>query len=167
MRDYSIDTLRDVEIASLSNDQVLTYDSNLELWENKSPSRYGEDFNSIIKDSTETTSGNQFSNYSTLNFNVSRNEANRYRLNAEFFWSHNSASNDIRIRVLLDGNQVAQELRIEPKDSGSDQRIQNNILFYAQNLSIGNHTFQLQYRPASSSRVSRMHYSTLECWRVS
>lgn len=129
---------------------------------------YGKDFSLEEKVASETVSGGSFVTYSTLNF-VTTNEANtnRYRLNCDFIWGHDSASNDIRVRALLDGSQIGEEMRVEPKDQGAKQRIQNNLLAYGLNLTNGNHVLELQYRPASASRTSRMFRSRLEVWRVS
>lgn len=128
---------------------------------------FGRDYASQIKVASETTTGASFVTYDTLNFNVANNTGpNTYRLNADFLWSHNSASNDIRVRVLLDGIQLGEEMQVEAKDPNADQQIQNNLLFYSDNLSPGAHTLELQYRPAAASRVSRMYRSVLEAWRV-
>lgn len=127
---------------------------------------YGKDFIELTKEASETTTGGSFTTYSTLTFNVSDSSgSNKYRLNASFNWGHNAASNDIRIRTRIDGTNI-DELRIEPKDAGTDQRFQNNIVSYEVNLSQGNHVFDIQYRPATASRVSRMYRSVLEVWRV-
>lgn len=166
LQNYSIDTLRDVEISGLVNGDYLIYDSVDQKFKNQKPPRFGIDFIEESKVNTETTTGASFVTYSVLNFSVSLDDANnKYRLNADFLWSHNSASNDIRVRVLLDGNPV-KEIRIEPKDAGADQRFQNNILYYANDLTVGNHSFALQYRPATASRISSMYESVIECWRV-
>jgi len=125
-----------------------------------------KDFDYIERTSSLSTSGGSFTVYSTLNFNVSDNSGtNTYRLNADFLWGHDSASNDIRVRVALDGSPV-KEVRIEPKDRGGDQRFQNNILIYATNLSNGSHTLELEFRPANASRASTLYESIIECWRV-
>lgn len=126
---------------------------------------FGVDFSNKIKVSNETTSGNQFSIYDTLTFNVS-DAVNIFRANIDFLWGHDSAANDIRVRAYLDGNQIGEEVRIEPKDQGGDQRIQNNILNYLTDLSVGSHTLSLRYRPSSNSRTSRMYRSIMEVWRV-
>ena len=127
---------------------------------------FGKDFASQIKEINETTTGGAFSVYDSLIFNVTAPATNRYRLNCDFYWGHDSASNDIRVQALIDGSLI-KEVRIEPKDPGIDQRIQNNILTYVDDLSAGNHTLTLQYRPATASRDSSMYKSTLEVWRVS
>jgi len=128
---------------------------------------WGKDFNVEEKTASETTTGSSFTTYSVLNFTVTDTSVvNKYRVNADFLWGHNSGSNDIRIRMLFDGVQLGEELRIEPKDSGRDQRLQNNILEFPTNLTSGNHSVSLQYRPSSTSRVSRMYRSKIEVWRV-
>lgn len=145
----------------LSSDNV--QDAIVELDSNP----WGKDFGQASKAVDETTTGNSFSVYDTLDFTVSENTgSNKYRINCNFAWGHNSAANDIRVQVLLDG-VLLKELRMEPKDAGTDQRIFSDILNYAENLSQGSHTITLQYRPASQNRVSRMYNSEIEVWRVS
>lgn len=114
-----------------------------------------------------TISGGSFVPYSLLNFDVSDTSGiNEYRLNIDFLWGHNSASNDARFRMYLDGSQVGEELRIEPKDAGTDQRFQNNILFFANNLSQGSHTLELRARPSSGNRQTRLYRAYSEVWRT-
>lgn len=127
---------------------------------------FGLDKDEKVKEVSESTSGSSFTTYDSITFAVTETTGtNTYRLNADCLWGHDSASNDIRIRVQLDG-VTEKEIQIEPKDTGTDQRIQNNLLIYANNLSLGNHTFALQYRPQTASRVSYMYSSVLEVWRT-
>lgn len=128
---------------------------------------YGKDASSKTKEVDEFTTGTVFSEYDSLVFTVNDNSgSNKYRIAANFFYGHNSASNDIRARLTLDGSPV-YEIRVEPKDSGIDQRLPAHIVDYPVNLTNGNHTIGLEYRPSSGNRVSRMYRSTLEVWRVS
>lgn len=127
---------------------------------------YGKDADNSVTQVNDTTTGNAWKLYADLEFTVSDTSGtNTYRLNSDFLWGHNSAANDIRVRVQLDG-VTQKEIQIEPKDQGTDQRIQNNILIYTSNLSQGTHTLELEYRPASSNRVSRMYRAELEVWRT-
>lgn len=127
---------------------------------------FGKDFASKVKEVSESTSGGAFDEYDLLNFNVNESSGtNKYRVAANFFYGHNSASNDIRVRILLD-NTVLYEVTIEPKDTGTDQRYPAVIVDYPENLANGSHTLSLEYRPASANRVSRMYRSVLEVWRV-
>jgi len=91
---------------------------------------------------------------------------NKFRLSCAFLWGHDSAANDIRARISIDGSPF-EEMRVEPKDQGGDQRIPSTLTSYTSNLSIGSHTLELEYRPGTSSRTSSMYQSTLEVWRVS
>lgn len=127
---------------------------------------FGRDAKSQIKDADETTTGSSFDEYDSMSFAVTDSATNKFRCNVNFVWGHNSAANDIRVRLMVDGTQQGEEFFMEPADAGTNQRLHGNILRYISNLSIGNHTLSLEYRPATSSRVSRMYQSTLEVWRV-
>lgn len=127
---------------------------------------YGKDFSYIRTVTSGSTSGGTFTTYTSLNLVVTAESTpNSYRINADFLWGHNSASNDIRVQLVFNGSAV-KEVRIEPKDSGTDQRIQNNLLYYVDDLPVGTYSIQLQYRPATSSRTSRMYEGIIETWRV-
>lgn len=127
---------------------------------------FGQDYDGQKKVASETNSSNSFDVYDTLNFNTSEvSGTNTYRVQAWFSWGHNSAANDIRVQLVLD-SVVVHEMRVEPKDTGSDQRIPGIIVDLPEDLAQGAHTLELQYRPANSSRVSRMYASVLEVWRV-
>jgi hypothetical protein len=127
---------------------------------------YGKDFAEQIKEASETVSGGAFVTYDTLTFNVSDTSGvNKYRLAFNYLWGHNSASNDIRVEHRLDGVNIF-EMRKEPKDPGTDQRIDGSFVSYVENLSQGTHSISLAYRPATANRTSRMYRSNLEVWRV-
>lgn len=129
---------------------------------------FGKDFIKSQATYTFNVSGNSFQTFLFMNLVVSaETNTNSYRLNADFLWKHDSAANDVRVRMLFNGSQLGQEMRVEPKDVGSDQRVQNNILRYAENLPPGTYRVEIQLRPASSSRVSTMFDATFEAWRVS
>ena len=90
---------------------------------------------------------------------------NKYRINADFVWGHNSVVDDIFVRLSYNDSTL-KELRIEPKDAGADQRFQNNILYIVDNVPVGDFQVDLQYRPANSAQTSRMYSSIMEVWRV-
>lgn len=165
---YSFATLRDVVIASLANDDYIVYNSTTQRFENKKQPRHGRDFAVEKVTGQQDFTGAQFQTYATLNFTVSGPDTvNKFRMNCDFTWGHNSASNDARFRILVDGVPLPEELRIEPKDPGTDQRIPGNILDYLDNLSIGNHSIAFQARPASAARITRVYKAIIEVWRVS
>lgn len=119
-----------------------------------------------IRNDEVTVTGSVFTEYDSLDFTVTDSAVNEFRANVDFIWRHNSASNDARFRFLLDGNVLGEELRIEPKDAGTDQRYQNSLLDYLTDLSIGVHTLSLEYRPATASRQTTIHRSVIEVWRT-
>lgn len=126
---------------------------------------FGRDFFENTTQFNDSTTGNTFKIYDTGSFTVTDTTTNKYRISSEFTWGHNSAANDIRVQLLVDGI-IIEEMRVEPKDSGADQRIKNTITGYLNNLSVGSHTYTLRYRPATANRVSRMYRSVIEVWRV-
>lgn len=132
---------------------------------------YGKDAVDNSTEFNDSTTGSAFKIYDQINFNVTDlDEVNKYRMNTSFSYGHNSASNDIRVQLVLDlgtpNEFIFPEIREEAKDAGADQRYGRSILGYSQNLTEGSHTLTLQYRPATASRVSRMYNSVLEVWRV-
>lgn len=165
---YSLDTLRDVAIASLANDDYIVYNSVSGKFENKKQPRFGNDFAVEKRVGQQDFTGAAFQTYAILNFTVSGPDTvNKFRMNCDFVWGHNSASNDARFRVLVDGVPIPEEIQIEAKDPNPDQRIPDNILDYLDNLSIGNHSIALQVRPSSAARITSVYKAIIEVWRVS
>lgn len=166
-QNYSLSSLRDVAFTAITNDDYIVYNSASQKFENKKQPRFGRDFSVEKVTGLQNFTGGSFQTYATLNFAVSGPDTvNKFRMNCSFSWGHNSASNDARFRVLVDGVPLPEELRIEPKDPGTDQRIPAEILDYLDNLSIGNHSIALQARPATASRITRIYKAVIEVWRV-
>lgn len=129
---------------------------------------FGKDFTADTRQVDETTSGGTFTLYHQITFNVTETTGtNRYRVEFNYFWSHDSASNDIRVQHFIDNTTNLYEMRLETKDQNADQRNPATFVAYVDNLSQGSHTLELYYRPASANRVSRMHRSAISAWRVS
>lgn len=127
---------------------------------------FGKDYSFSIRTTQLDVSGGAFQTYLTHNFNVSDDSGvNEYRANFNFHWNHKSTANDIRVQYVLDGG-VISEMRIEPKDSGDNQRIPGTYIDILSNLSQGAHTLEIQFRPATASRVSGMFRATIDTWRV-
>lgn len=149
-----------------ANAENITATNLQDLGEQLANRPFGKDFAESTAEFNDSTTGGSFKIFDIFNFNVSDTSGvNKYRVESNFFWGHNSASNDIRVQLLVDGNLV-YEMRKEPKDPGGDQRIDGLIKGYVQNLSQGSHSITLQYRPATASRVSSMYRSCTEVWRV-
>ncbi len=166
-------TVRSTVLTGLSivNSVVTAADSILtaigKLQGQLNASVFGRDAASKTKIASETTTGTTFDEYDSLTFNVSESTGtNTYRCNIQFVWGHDSASNDIRVRLMVDGSQQGEEMLVEPKDAGTDQRIHDNILRYIEDLSVGSHTLSIEYRPSTPSRDPRMYQSVIEVWRT-
>lgn len=129
---------------------------------------YGQDYARKTRTTAGGTniSGGSFQEYDSLTFTVTDNEPNEFHVLCDFIWGHNSASNDIRGRLLLDGSQVGLEYRVEPKDPNTDQRKRGRIEFDVTNLSQGTHTLSIEFRPSSASRVSRLYETRLQAMRT-
>ena len=162
LENYSIDTLRDVDLSGLSNQDVLEYDGSNFI--NRPRNKFGEGFVYAERVGLEVFSGEQFQSYLQIQFSVDELGAT-YRTNCDFLWGHDSASSDIRVAISLDGGVNVKEFRVEPKDAGTDQRYQDNILKYFENLSVGTHTIDLLCRPALSTRQSRIYETIIEVWK--
>jgi hypothetical protein len=167
---YSLATLRDALFASLANDDYIVYNSTNQKWENKKQPRFGRDFKEQTKSTPngQSITGNQFVTYDTINFDVAGPDlVNKYRVSIDFVINHNAAGNDFRARLIIDNNQVGEEMRVEPKDPGADQRPHYNLKWFPTNLSVGSHEARLEVRPASQNRITSVYQSITEIWRVS
>jgi hypothetical protein len=165
--DYSIDTLRDSEVFNPSEGDLLRYTDG--EWKNVLEPAYGKDAVYAVEETPNTNiSGGSFTEYlqATLVVPSGTPSVNRYRVCVDFLWGHNSASNDGRFRLDFNNGAKVKELRIEPKDQGTDQRIQNQIKFYVENLSSGSYQISFSARPASANRVTRLYEASIEAWRT-
>lgn len=167
--DYSLATLRDVLIAGVVDGDYIVFDSVSGRFVNRKPPRFGTDFfeKTVSTPAGQQFTGTTFNPYDNDTFAVSGPDTtNKYRISCQFICNHNSASNDFRARLLVDGQQVGEERRVEPKDAGADQRPDYEFKWYLNDLSIGNHTYAVEFRPATGSRITRVYQSITEIWRV-
>lgn len=166
-KDFAFWNLDDVSTSSLANDDYLVYNSTIQKYENKKQPRYGRDFKrkSRVSVAGVPFTGSTFQTFDTLTFDVSGPDlVNEFRLNADFTWGHDATTNSALFRILLDGNVLGEVLEIEPKDANG--KLQNNILEYINDLSIGSHTLEIQARPDVPSRITTLYRSHLEVWRT-
>lgn len=167
LEQYSFATLRDVALTSILNNDFIVWDSVLGKFKNVKQPRFGTDFNEITRDTVQSFTGVNWQTYSTLNFSVSGPDLlNKFRFGLNFLWRHSSIANAAQFRLLLDGVQLGDILQIEPKDSGTNQRIDGTLIRYSSNLATGNHSVIFQVKPLTSSQTTTIHQSTLEIWRV-
>lgn len=127
---------------------------------------FGKNFNKLKRDDTLTTSDTAFSTYLNAQIN-NLDPAGTYRVAIHYIWGHASASNDFRARLLVNGVQKGQEMRVEPKDPGTDQRIHTSFIdYFDPNELQVNDTFEFQFASGTSGTQARMYSAILEFWRV-
>jgi len=90
--------------------------------------------------------------------------AGNYRIGYTFEWRRNTASNDFKGRVVLDGTTTIMEINSESKDSNSWFLVGG---FDIVNLSNATHTITIQYSGETSGNTSYIRRARIEFWRVS
>lgn len=90
-----------------------------------------------------------------------------YRVEVCYGWFLNSTNYDFEARVLLDGGQIGQLHKQEPKDNvGNAQRMYVNRKGFL-NLSAGSHTLSLQFRTEGGFIApASIFEATIEIWRA-
>jgi hypothetical protein len=124
-------------------------------------SLYGTQFNSKKRDTTQTTSGTNFTVYDALQLN--NLPQGNYRIDMRWVWGYASVSNDIRVQWLLNGALLISEHMQEPKDGGADQR-HHECSFAIENLT-GNNTIEILFA-SSGGNQARMYESQVVVYRV-
>lgn len=101
---------------------------------------------------------------------VSIDPSRIYRVMAKISCGYSTGTRDFRARLTLNGNEIAdEEVRVEQKDSGGDQRIPYVLgPFYLTGAEMiqaqGN--FELQYYAQQNGDVARAYYGLIEFWRA-
>lgn len=132
-------------------------------------SAFGLDHFEDQKNVTETTTSTIFQTYLSVNYNGLTSGA-KYRVAVRWVWGYGSGSNDYRGRLLINSSQVGEELRMEPKDAGNDQRIHSNMWFYLEvpsDLNTSANTIEYQYASSSNGNQARTYACYFEFWRIS
>lgn len=128
---------------------------------------FGKDAFVFTKEQNETNTGTIFDTYHDVTFTVNEQTGkNKYIVIFNYFWSHSRVQDDIIVQHSLDNSINLWEMRKEPKDANQNQRIDGTFISQITNLTAGNHTLQLNYRPSDNGRVSRMYRSIIFGWRV-
>lgn len=91
-----------------------------------------------------------------------------YEISAHFVWNHSSASNDIICDLELNGSPIGEEFRVEPKDTGTDQRIHAPMKYKVTGaeLATTNGNIDFYFRASSGGNTSRMYFCLLTILRV-
>jgi hypothetical protein len=132
---------------------------------------FGSEFQYAESLGTTTTTS------STLQTKVSLNTpvipAGTYRIGISYGWNFNSTGNDFRGEFHEDNVKIGEEHRQEPKDSsgnfngtGSNQRHYLSRFVY-RTLTTGIHSYDINFRSASSGTSASIWDATIEFWRVS
>jgi hypothetical protein len=165
LQDYSLETLRDTSLTSPVDEDFLVYFNG--QWINLPFPAFGRDFDNKTKTGLEETTGTTFVVYDSLTFNVADDSgANQYRVNIDFTWGLSSVSQDYIGALAIDNATVLRQIQIEAKDPNANQRVQNNLLYYANNLSQGDHTIFFGFASSSNAVTARTYESVIEVWRT-
>lgn len=76
-----------------------------------------------------------------------------------------STSQDIRIRITVGGVQLGDEIRFEPKDIGTDQRLPA-FFFDEIDLPVGNTTIAIEMASSQNGKQARIFSSKMRSMRV-
>ncbi len=132
---------------------------------------FGKSFLNKEQQAIRTTTSQVFQN--ALFCEYACEMAGKYRIGWTYDWSYDSSTDDIEIRILLDGNINLLSVlhREEPTDSlgtgpaGTDQ-IHENTGFKYIDLAGGYHTISIEFRSTVSGINAAIHNSSVEIWRV-
>lgn len=117
------------------------------------------------KQSQQNSTSKSFSEYLSININNNINQTVKHEIFASFVWGYASASSDFRARLLLNGQQIGDEFRVEPKDSGTDQRNYESFMDEII-LEPGNNVLSLEFASSANGTQSRMYSAKLRSMRV-
>lgn len=88
-----------------------------------------------------------------------------HELFVSFIWGYGSSSSDFVARLLLNGVQIGEEFRKEPKDPGSDQR-HPEIFMDELTLIPGVNTLALQFAAGVAGTQARLYSAKMRSQRV-
>lgn len=166
LEDYSINTLRDVNTASLTDESNLIWDAQTSRWTTPPRVQFGRDFAEKSNNSLQRNNSQTPLLYDSLTFTVNNNTSNKYRMACHVIWALDIASRDFIGELRLDG-VVIKYIQIEPKDPGTDQRVDSSLVHYVSNLSQGSHTLSFYHTYSGGNNTSAVFSGVLEAWRVS
>lgn len=101
----------------------------------------------------------------TLTLTTPSVEAGDYLIEFSFTWRADSTSYDIDAQILQDSTDTLWQMREEPEDLSSDQRIPAGG-FAQVTLTAGVHTFELQFAPTNASITAYVYNRRAVMWRT-
>lgn len=133
--------------------------------------KFGEGFAYDTNTSPVNVSGTSWVTVGSLTLTPS--EPCTYLGLLNLIWSFDSTSRDFQARILLDGVQVGEPLRIEPQDAGgydttygTNQRLSSTVVSLLPSLMGETHTVEWQARGASNRIEAYVHHSAIIAFRV-
>lgn len=117
------------------------------------------------KTTQQNSTSTAFTEYDSISVNNTQSVTVKHELLINYFWGYASGSQDIRVRVLVNGVQLGDEHRQEPKDPGTDQRYPATI-FDEIELPPGNNTISLEFASSQGGTQARMYSSKIRSMRV-
>jgi len=125
-------------------------------------SLFGTNFASKKKTDDLVNTTTTFQNYDTLSL-IGVPQGN-YLIFVRYVWGYSSAANDIRVQCQLDGVNMFEEHRQEPKDGGADQRMHECIPTV---LSLdGDHDITIDWASSNGGNQARMYESEFILFRI-
>lgn len=112
-------------------------------------------------------SGTAFVPYLTLNIPNATGAPVTHELIIQYTWGYQSASQDFRGQLLLDGNEIdpGNGHQQEPKDGGTNQR-QSYMFFDEITVPAGGSVVQLNFASSSNGKQARMYSARMRSQRV-
>lgn len=131
---------------------------------------YGQNFQATLEDADATNNTTSFVTYDDLSYTVDTVSGFViYEVNINFVWGYSAPSTDFRARLLVNGVQIGEEFRQEPKDGGVDQRQYMSLTVPVFGFQLGTvtGTIEFQFAASNAGPEARMFYNYMTIKRVS
>ena len=151
------------------NGQVRVTDSNGDSFLFSAPRLYGTDLNYGKKNAVETNNTTTEQTYLNVPYTISDNTVNAlYEIDVHFSWSYSSTSSEYIGSLKLNGVQLEEEFRLEPKDAGTDQRIWNSMKFILTGAEVSalSGNIRWDFRSSSGGDTARTYYCLIKMKRI-
>ena len=123
---------------------------------------FGSEFQTVFTDTDSSTTST--SPVNKISLYISNLPAGKYRVGWQYKWRYSYTKGNFIARVQVDDSLQIHYLEKEPKDSGSDIRINESGFAYVTFSSQGDHFFDLDYW--GEGDTSYIYDAALEFWRV-
>lgn len=117
------------------------------------------------KTTQQNSTSTAFAEYDSMIVNNNLASTIKHEFICDFKWGYASGSQDIRVRIMLNGVQQGDEIRMEPKDPGTDQRRVGHF-FDELDIPPGNSTIAIEFASSQNGTQARMYSSKMRSMRV-